>query len=238
MEVKKTKKADLEGQKTTALLIGFVVSLAVMYTTFEWTTHEFKDITRVCNFKPEENDNIEFIAPTLQVSLPTPPEVTETPDIAEILNIVENESEIEQTKIETVEDLNKAIPGPTAPTGTMLIAPLGPTMDNGETDDVFEIVEENPMFPGGDKELMNWLAKNIKYPAAAQENGIMGRVLISFVVNKDGTISEPKITRTAHPALDKEALRVISNMPRWKPGKQGNKPVRVKFTLPVTFRLS
>jgi protein TonB len=84
---------------------------------------------------------------------------------------------------------------------------------------------------------MTWLQKNLKYPAAAQENGIQGRVLVSFIVNKDGSIVEPKIIRSVDPSLDKEAARVVSSMPRWKPGKQRGKAVRVKYTLPVTFRL-
>jgi len=93
------------------------------------------------------------------------------------------------------------------------------------------------MFPGGNEALMKWLSKNLKYPASAQENGIQGRVLVQFVVNKDGSIVEPKVLRSVDPALDKEALRVVSTMPKWQPGKQRGKTVRVRFTLPVTFRL-
>ena len=94
-----------------------------------------------------------------------------------------------------------------------------------------------PEFPGGQAELMSYIAKSIKYPVVAQENGIQGRVTCTFVVNKDGTIVDAQVVRGIDPALDKEALRVINSMPKWKPGKQRGKPVRVKFTLPVTFRL-
>jgi protein TonB len=93
------------------------------------------------------------------------------------------------------------------------------------------------MFPGGDKALMQYLQKNLKYPAQAQENNIQGRVMVQFVVNKDGSIVEPKIIRPVDPSLDKEAIRVVSSMPKWTPGKQRGKNVRVRFTLPVTFRL-
>ena len=106
-----------------------------------------------------------------------------------------------------------------------------------ENDKVFEIVEQNPMFPGGNSALMDWLSSNLKYPATAEENGIMGRVLVQFVVNKDGSIVEPKVLRSVDPALDKEAIRLVSSMPKWIPGKNRGQAVRVSFTLPITFRL-
>ena len=84
---------------------------------------------------------------------------------------------------------------------------------------------------------MEWLQKNLKYPPVAQENGIQGRVLVQFVVNKDGSIVEPKVLRSVDASLDKEAMRVVQQMPKWTPGRQRGKAVRVRFTLPVTFRL-
>ena len=117
------------------------------------------------------------------------------------------------------------------------MGPPAPVQEESDEGEVFDVVEENPSFPGGDAALATWLQKNIKYPSAAQDNGIQGRVLVSFVVNKDGSIVEPKILRSVDPSLDKEAIRVVSAMPRWKPGKQRGKAVRVKFNLPVVFRL-
>ena len=102
---------------------------------------------------------------------------------------------------------------------------------------VFDVVEEMPSFPGGQGALMQYLASNIKYPVVAQENGVQGRVIVQFVVNSDGTIVDPVVVRGVDPYLDKEALRVISTMPKWKPGKQRGKAVRVKYTVPVMFRL-
>lgn len=99
-------------------------------------------------------------------------------------------------------------------------------------------VEESPMFPGGNEGLMKWMNKNLKYPAQAQEEGAQGRVLVQFFVDKDGTVTEPKVVRPVHPALDAEALRLMSLMPKWIPGKQDGQPVRVRFTIPVSFRLS
>ena len=94
-----------------------------------------------------------------------------------------------------------------------------------------------PDYPGGQKELLSFLSRNIKYPTKAEENKIQGRVVIQFVVNKDGSVSDAKVVRSVDPELDKEALRVINTMPKWKPGMQRGKPVRVKFTVPVMFRL-
>ena len=106
-----------------------------------------------------------------------------------------------------------------------------------EEQTIFEVVENMPDFPGGQAALMQYLAKNIKYPTIAQENGTQGRVIVQFVVNRDGSIVDAKVVRSVDPYLDKEALRVINTMPKWKPGMQRGKPVRVKFTVPVMFRL-
>ena len=103
--------------------------------------------------------------------------------------------------------------------------------------EVFQVVEEMPEFPGGMAECMKWLAQNIKYPAEAQEKGIQGRVIVQMVVEKDGTITHAKVVRGVDPLLDTEALRVVNSSPKWKPGKQNGEAVRVKYTLPIMFRL-
>ena len=107
-----------------------------------------------------------------------------------------------------------------------------------EEEEIFMVVESMPEFPGGQQELFKYLAENVKYPVIAQENGIQGRVICQFVVNKDGSIVDVQAVRSSgEPSLDKEAIRVIKSMPKWKPGKQRGKPVRVKYTVPVNFRL-
>ena len=112
-----------------------------------------------------------------------------------------------------------------------------PVKPKEEENTVFEYVEQMPSFPGGDAALMQYLSKNIKYPPLAEENGIQGRVICSFVVERDGSVSDIRIKRSVDPSLDKEAMRVVSAMPRWIPGRQNGQNVRVKYTLPVTFRL-
>ena len=102
---------------------------------------------------------------------------------------------------------------------------------------VFDVVEKMPSFPGGDAELMKYLSTHIKYPVVAEENGIQGRVIATFVVERDGSISDVKVIKSVDPSLDKEAIRVLKSMPKWIPGKQNGSAVRVKYTVPVTFRL-
>lgn len=106
-----------------------------------------------------------------------------------------------------------------------------------EEEKPFKVVEQMPTFPGGDAALMSWLSKNIKYPAIAEENGVQGRVIVRFVVGKDGSISQANVVRSVDPSLDKEAIRVVKAMPHWIPGKQNGAAVPVWFTLPVTFQL-
>ena len=102
---------------------------------------------------------------------------------------------------------------------------------------VFDVVEQMPSFPGGNAALMEYLQQNVKYPVVAQENGVQGRVVVSFVVEKDGSITDVKVVRSVDPSLDKEAARVVKSMPRWIPGKQNGSAVRVKYNVPVSFRL-
>ncbi len=102
---------------------------------------------------------------------------------------------------------------------------------------VFDVVEQMPQFPGGNAALFEYLSKHIKYPVIAEENGIQGRVIVTFVVERDGSITDVKVVKSVDPSLDKEAQRVVKSMPRWIPGKQNGSAVRVKYTVPVTFRL-
>ena len=102
---------------------------------------------------------------------------------------------------------------------------------------VFDVVEEMPQFPGGQAALLEYLAKNIKYPVVAEENGVQGRVIVTFVVERDGSITDVRVVKSVDPSLDKEAARVVKSMPKWQPGKQNGSAVRVKYTVPVQFRL-
>ena len=113
-----------------------------------------------------------------------------------------------------------------------------PVKPKEEENKVFDVVEQMPSFPGGNAALMNYLSQNIKYPVIAEENGIQGRVIVQFVVGKDGHISDVRVAKSVDPSLDKEAVRVVKGMPKWIPGKQNGQAVTVRYTLPVTFRLN
>lgn len=236
MEIKKAKKADLEGQKSTSLLIGYIITLATIFVAFEWTTREYKETEPVIYAAsvPYEEEIIPITQPIFQTAAPPPP--VEVPQVAEIIDIVENDEEIEEEEIQSTEDTQEAITGPTGP---VVSGPVGPVMaaEEGDEGEVFQVVEQMPEFPGGMDKLMEYLSKNIKYPSIAQENSIQGRVIVEFVVNKDGSIVEPKVMRSVDTSLDNEAMRVIKSMPKWNPGKQRGKAVRVRYTVPVLFRL-
>lgn len=226
MEVKKSPKADLEGKKTTWLLIGYVVVLAFMFVAFEWTQRDIKIDTSQAVAEVVFEEEIIPITETPEQAAPPPPEA---PKVAELLEIVDDQAEIEESTTILTED--------NTPKVEVKYVPVQVVEEEPEEQTIFEVVENMPEFPGGQGALMNYLSKNIKYPTIAQENGTQGRVIVQFVVNRDGTIVDAKVVRSVDPYLDKEALRVINTMPKWKPGMQRGKPVRVKFTVPVTFRL-
>lgn len=236
MEVKKSLKADLEGKKSTGMLIGYVLILGAIFVAFEWTQRDRKVVELEPVFESTFEEDMIPITQQKEVMAPPP---AAAPKIAEILNIVDDETELAEEEIETSEEVNQAI---TTNTGTgaataVVSGPVGPVVEEVDEDRIFDIVEDNPEFPGGMEECLKWLSEHIKYPSICQEQGVQGRVMVSFVVNKDGSIVDVKTVRSPDPYLSKEAERVVAMMPRWKPGRQRNKPVRVKFVLPVLFRL-
>ena len=237
MEIKKSKKADLEGQKSTSMLIGYIFALGAVFAAFEWTTRDYKETEPViyAAYAPMEEEVPPVTQPIFQTA-PPPPQ--EAPQVAEILDIVEDDEEIEEEEIQSSEDTNEAISGPSAPVSGPVMT--GPVADVGisDEDEVFEVVEKMPMFPGGDEALMKYLGKNIKYTRMAQDRGVQGTCIIEFVVNKDGSVVDPVVLRKLDPDLDNNALEVVKKMPRWQPGLQRGKPVRVKYRLPVAFRLT
>lgn len=235
MEVKKSQSADLEGKKSTGMLIGYVLILAAILVAFEWTQREMKAVEVEPVFSAAFEEDMIPIMPRQEIQAPPP---AAAPKVTEILKIVEDDTELVEEEVETTEEVNQTIvanvgTGPAVATG-----PVGPVVEEVDEDRIFEVAEQNPQFPGGDDALLAWLGKNIKYPQICQEQGVQGRVYASFVVNKDGSIVDIKIMRSPDPAMSKEAERVLKIMPRWVPGKQGGKPVRVKFSVPIMFRLN
>lgn len=228
MEIKKTPKADLENKKSTWLLVGYVIVLAFMFIAFEWTKRDIKiDTSQAITDLVFEEEIIPITEQPEQAAPPPPPAA---PPIAETLTIVEDDADVEETTIATSEETNQAV--------EIKYVPVAVEEEEPEEQTIFEVVEQMPEFPnGGMAGLMQYLSKNIKYPTIAQENGTQGRVTVQFVVNRDGSIVDAKVLRGVDPYLDKEAIRVITSMPKWKPGMQRGKAVRVKYTVPVMFRL-
>ena len=198
-----------------------------MFVAFEWTKRDIKiDTSQAITDLVFEEEIIPITEQPEQVAPPPP----EAPSIAETLTIVDDDADVEETTIATSEETNQAV--------EIKYVPVAVEEEEPEEQTIFEVVEQMPEFPnGGMAGLMQYLSKNIKYPTIAQENGTQGRVTVQFVVNRDGSIVDAKVLRGVDPYLDKEAIRVISSMPKWKPGMQRGKAVRVKYTVPVTFRL-
>lgn len=230
MEVKKSPEADLEQYRPTWLLMGYAVALSILFVALEWTASDSDaalDMEMISDLLFEE----ELEAPLLpQPETVTPPPPSANPPMVkeEEVMVVENEAE------EALPELSEQI-------GTEAIPDKLPTDTppaEAATDGVFVWVDELPEFPiGGQKGLMRYLTQHIRYPAEAQQRNIQGCVLCQFIVNTDGSISDVQVLQQVHPALDNEALRVLRGMPRWKPGRLQGEPVRVRYTLPVMFRL-
>lgn len=223
MQLKKNPNASLEDKKFMYVLIGFVFVLSVCYVALEWTE---KEVTKyeVADTEFAFEEEIDIQQTTQETPPPPPPPAVQE---VEVLNVVEDDVETEEIQINTEDDKTEVV----------IQAPVEIEEEEEEENVVFVIVEKQPEFPGGAQAMMKYLAENIKYPMIAQENGIQGRVICQFVVNKDGSIVDIQVVRSVDPSLDKEAVRVIKSMPKWKPGMQRGKAVRVKFTLPVVFRL-
>ena len=207
------------------VLMGLVFVLSLCYVALEWTEKEVTkyEITDTDLFFEEE---IEIQTTSQETPPPPPPPAVQE---VEVLNVVEDNVETESIDINTEDDKE---------TEVVIAAPVEAPVEEEEEEVVFVVVESMPEFPGGQQALFKYLSDNIKYPVIAQENGIQGRVICQFTVNKDGSIVDIEVVRSGgDPSLDKEAVRVIKTMPKWKPGKQRGKPVRVKFTVPVSFKL-
>ena len=225
MQVKKSEKASLERDKVIYVLMGLVFVLSLVYVALEWTERE------VTKYEVQDTeflfeDELDIQQTTQETPPPPPPPAVQE---VEVLNVVEDNVETESIEVNSEDDEAEEV---------VIAAPVEAPVEEEEEEVVFVVVESMPEFPGGQAALFKYLSENVKYPMIAQENGIQGRVICQFVVNKDGSIVDVEVVRSGgDPSLDKEAIRVIKSMPKWKPGKQRGKAVRVKYTVPVNFKL-
>ena len=225
MDKRKTEKADLEPKKSIFLEIGFVIALAVVFVGMEWKSYdkqEYDLMERVVDDTPEE-----IIPITEQKVKPPPPK---PPPQVTIINVVEDDVEVEDD-IEIDVDMDDD-------TEMEEYIPVIEEEEEIVEEKIFLVVEQMPSFPGGEVKMYGYISKNIVYPRRAKESLIKGVVYVSFVVEKDGTVTDVKSLRPLGGGCDEEAIRVIKSMPRWSPGKQRGKAVRVQYRMPIRFTLN
>ena len=228
MEIKKSEKANLENKKLLFVEIGLIISLLIVYIAFEWTSKE----TNMSIL--EDNTEIlveEEIISTNMETPPPPPAAPKIPVLSDQIDIVDDEIELEDDMFMNLED--------DASLGVEIMDYVEVEEEVVEEEAIpFQLVEEKPSFQGGDaNQFSKWVNSRLVYPEIAKENGVQGRVTLQFTVEKDGTVTKVKVLRGVDPSLDKEAVRVVSMSPKWKPGKQRDRAVPVTYTFPVIFQL-
>lgn len=225
MEIKKNPKADLKNKRGLLLEIGLVISLLLVIVAFSYTPEE-KRIEKVDLQTAIVEEQIVEITRQDQKP-PEPPKKVEVKVIADLLQVVTND-----TKITTEVDFTEF------DDDVEIVQQVAVKEEVIEEDQPFLIAETMPSFQGGDLNTFRaWVQQNVKFPQIALENGIQGRVVLSFVIEKDGRLTNIQVLQTPDRSLSDEAIRVLSKSPKWSPGKQRNQVVRVKYTLPVDFRV-
>jgi protein TonB len=217
MEPKKNPDISLEKKKGLFFQIGLVITLVIVLGAFEWKSYDKVTF----NLGQLNLDDLEEeIIPITKQEVKPPPPPPPPPEVIEIVeDDVEIEDEIEIDDTESDEDVEIEI-------------------EEEDDEEFFMVVENMPEFPGGDLGLMKYIQKNVKYPAIAKEYNITGKVYVSFIVDKKGSVTNVKIVRGVDKNLDAEAMRVVKSLPKYKPGKQRGKSVRVMFTIPINFTLN
>lgn len=242
MEIKKTKSADLESKRLTGFLLGLILVLSVFFVALEYNAgggeddiddDMFDDIAKDLDLKPRDKQQnmLALVLPKRQQST------------SDRIKVVENHEEMVQPDVVNKQkndaDGNEEQPAAKDEKkdneNAQDFAAAQPGLE--ENQQTLRVVEDLPQFPGGAVEFMKWLTKNLRYPAVAQQNKIQGKVVVQFIINKDGTVTDLKVVKSAEPSLDREALRVLRMMPKWKPGVENDKPCRTMVCIPVVFAL-
>ena len=227
MELKKNPKADLEKRRGLYLEIGLVVALVAALVAFNVKSYD-REVKDAIDRDATQVD--EDIIIQTDVQEPPPPPPPQQIEVSTVIEVVDDTKEITnelQVNAEVTDD-----------TKNIEITPVVVEEEEEVVEEqIFTVVENDPEFPGGMDALYKYLAQNIKYPQLARDNGITGKVYVQFVVEKDGSIANPKVLRDIGGGCGQEAIRVVKSMPKWTPGKQRGKAVRVQFNLPVNFSL-
>lgn len=228
MEAKKSISANLENDRWLFLLIGFVFVLGFLYIAFEWAKTDIKIDTTGVTVEAIEQEDV--VLQTAQQQAPPPPAAVPPAVIPPVITVVDHPVVAGNTDVFTEKPLDAVVAPPPPPPAVV--------DEDKDAQVVFVVVEKNPDFPGGMPALYEYLGKKINYPPGPKEAGIQGRVICQFVVNTDGSIVDIQVVKGVDPELDKEAVRVIGLMPKWIPGEQSGKKVRVKYTLPIVFKIN
>ena len=228
MEVKKSPKASLENKKLLFVEIGLVIALTAVYIAFNWTSRDAQVSTLEADNQVVQEEEI---IPITQETPPPPPEAPKIPVLSDQIDIVDDEIKIDNDFL-SLEDNSDM--------GVEIMDYVENVQEEVVEEEAipFQLVEEKPSFKGGDaNEFSKWVNSKLVYPEIAKENGVQGRVMISFTIKADGSVANVRVTRSLDPALDKEAVRVVSSSPKWTPGKQRDRAVNVTYSLPVIFQL-
>ena len=234
MDIKKSDQANLDKRRSTGFLLGLILAMALLFAAFEYTTRPqsydeddsmLDDLAEDLTMKSAPQDTKDMVS-----AIAAPASKAITQNVKEVAH-VDNSDKIAPITSKLVigsgqavqkeAEVTEALPQVTADTDTA----------------VLRTVEQIPEFPGGIVQFMKWLTRNLRYPPQAQQQKIQGKVVVSFIVNKDGSISAPTVVKSVDPMLDNEAMRVVKMMPRWKPGLEKGKPCRTMFAIPINFVL-
>ena len=228
MEVKKTEKANLENRRLLFTEIGFVLALLLVWGAFSYGTKEKKLADLGSDAEVVE---VEDMVPITQETPPPPPEAPQVPVLSDQIDIVEDDIKVEDNFMSLEDDANL---------GVEIMDYVEEVKEEVVEEEAipFQLVEEKPSFNGGDaNEFSKWVNSKLVYPEIAKEDGVQGRVSLQFTVEKDGSVTNVKVLRGVDSSLDKEAVRVVQSSPKWKPGKQRDRAVKVTYTFPVIFQL-
>ena len=232
MEIKKNPEIDTFKQMPVYWTAGLVIALVLIITAFEWKSYDEENTdNQEAVMIMRDQEALPEIPPTVFVP-PPPTPVVQEPELKEVPDEKEIKKEVEMTKQEDAPVISTPID---APTGDVPIITAAPVEDVNQ---VFTFAEEQPEPEGGYTAFYKYVEKNLKYPSQARRQNIQGKVFVSFVVERDGSITDVKVTRGIGGGCDEEAERVLRGAPKWKPGKQRHKPVRVKMSIPIGFKLN
>lgn len=221
--MKKNRESNLEKKRSSFLLGGLIFACSLSLCSFEWANFSYEDVNTPLAYEGEflVPEEIQQTFTTKKVKPKTKQKVNSL-----IIEIIEDDDALPEDITMDIDDIDDE---------DIEIEDIGVEEEDTNEDEIFIVVEENPEFPGGEEAMNQFLAKNIHYPQLALDAGIQGKVYVTFVVGKDGSIENAKILRGIGGGCEKEALKAIKKMPKWKPGKQRGKPVNVQFNMPVVF---